>query len=93
MRLALALLVLLPLAGCTFKHDISGTEWAKPGLTIQTVTLDEIECVRASREAGVTPDLVVGGLADVGRMVVEELQRQGAYQRCMHAKGYQPAGS
>ena len=94
MRLPLALLLAATaLAGCTTKYDLSGAEWKKPGTMIQTVTLDEMECVRVAREAGNTPDLVLGGLVDVGRMVVEERQRAGAYQSCMLTKGYQPAGS
>jgi hypothetical protein len=94
MRPALALLVvLLPLSGCTFKADIAGTAWNRPGMTIQDVTLHEMECARLAREAGFTPDLIVGGLADVGRLVVEERQRQAAYQQCMQEQGYQPAGS
>ena len=92
MRLALALLVALgTLAGCTTKYDLSGADWTKPGTGIQVVTLDEMECVRAVREAGWTPDLVVGGLADVGRLIVEERQRSGAYRSCMLAKGYRPS--
>jgi len=47
--------------------------------------------VRDAREAGWTPDLVVGGLVDVARYVVEERQRTGAYRRCMLSKGYQPS--
>jgi hypothetical protein len=57
------------------------------------VTLDEMECVRSARDAGDTYDLWVGGLADVGRMVVEERLRAGTYQRCMLDKGYQPSPS
>jgi hypothetical protein len=93
MRLPLAALLaatLAALAGCTVKYDLSGADWTKPDVMIQTVTLDEMECVRAAREAGSTPELWVGGLADVGRMVVEERQRGGAFHDCMLARGYQP---
>jgi hypothetical protein len=94
MRLPLVLLVALgTLAGCTVKYDLSGADWQKPGAMIQTVTLDEMECVRSARDAGDTYDLWVGGLADVGRMVVEERLRAGTYQRCMLDKGYQPSPS
>jgi hypothetical protein len=94
MRLPLALLLAATaLAGCTTKYDLSGAEWKKPGTLIQTVTLDEMECVRIAREGGQTPELWVGGLVDVGRLLVEERQRAGAYQGCMLTKGYQPAGS
>jgi outer membrane lipoprotein SlyB len=93
MRLAIALLVLGTLAGCSTKYDLSGSDWKKSGTMYQDVTYDEMECVRDAREAGWTPDLVVGGLADVGRYVVEERQRTGAYRRCMLSKGYQPSRS
>jgi hypothetical protein len=93
MRLALALLVLGSLTGCTVKYDLSGADWTKPGTMFQEVTYDQMECVRAAREAGQTPDLIVGGLADVGRLIVEERQRSGEFRRCMLARGYQPTGS
>jgi outer membrane lipoprotein SlyB len=93
MRLAIALLVLGTLAGCSTKYDLSGADWKKSGTMVQDVTYDEMECVRDAREAGRTPDLVVGGLADVARYVVEERQRTSAFSRCMLAKGYQPSGS
>jgi hypothetical protein len=94
MRLLLAVLVTATsLAGCTVKYDLSGAEWTKAGTIIQTVTLDEMECVRVAREAGSTPELWLGGLVDVGRMVVEDRQRGDAYRSCMLAKGYQPTRS
>jgi hypothetical protein len=91
MRLLVLLVALGTLAGCSVKYDLSGADWTKPGANIQTVTLDEMECVRAAREAGQTPELWVGGLVDVGRYVVEERQRAGAYRDCMQTRGYQPA--
>lgn len=91
MRSALTLVFVALLAGCTTVYDLSGSEWTKPGALIQQTTQDEIECVRAAREAGWTPDLVVGGVVDVGRVIVEESQRRGAYQACMLARGYQPS--
>jgi outer membrane lipoprotein SlyB len=91
MRLAIALLALGTLAGCSAKYDLSGAEWTKPGTTVQEVTYDEMECVRGTREVERTADLVVGGLADVGRYLVEERQRKSAYQGCMQARGYQPS--
>lgn len=93
MRLAIALLVLGTLAGCSTKYDLSGADWTRPGALIQDATYDEMECVRAAREAGSTPDLIVGGLADLARYFVEERQRSGEYHSCMHARGYQPSGS
>jgi hypothetical protein len=93
MRLALALLVLGTLAGCSTKYDLTGADWTKPGTMVQDVTYDEMECVRSAREAGNTPDLIVGGLVDVGRYFVEERQRTSTYHSCMQGKGYQASGS
>jgi outer membrane lipoprotein SlyB len=90
MRLVIAMLALATLAGCSTKYDLSGSDWTKAGTGIQDVTYDEIECVRNAREAGFTPDLIVGGVVDVGRYVVEERQRTSTYRGCMEAKGYQP---
>ena len=80
MRLALAVLALGTLVGCSTKYELSGADWSRPG-------------VRAARDAGHTPDLIVGGLADVGRYFAEERQRGGVYRSCMQARGYQPSGS
>ena len=91
MRPAMALLALLLLAGCTTKYDLTGADWTKPGTLLQQTTQDEMDCVRDAREAGWTPDLIVGGLVDVARVLIEEGQRSGAYKRCMIAKGYQPS--
>ena len=90
MRLPIALLALVILAGCSTKYDLSGSDWKKASSTIQEVTYDEMECVRNAREAGVTPDLIVGGVVDLGRYVFEERQRTASYRGCMEAKGYQP---
>ena len=51
MRLMIALLVLGTLAGCSTKYDLSGAKWTKPGTLIQDASYDEIECVRAARDA------------------------------------------
>jgi hypothetical protein len=92
MRPLIALLVLGSMAGCSVKYDLSGADWTKPGgTTVQQITEDEMECVRGAREAGGTPDLILGGLLDVGRYVVEERQRSSSYRDCMEAKGYQPS--
>jgi hypothetical protein len=92
MRLVLAMLVAFgTLAGCTTKYDLSGADWTKPDTMVQSVTLDEMECVRAAREGGDTPDVIVGGLADVARLTIEERQRSSTYRGCMLAKGYQPS--
>jgi hypothetical protein len=91
MRLPVALLLAVTLAGCTVKYDLTGADWKKPGTMIQQTTQDEIDCVRVAREAGHTPNLVVGGLVDIARWTIEDLQRQHAYRRCMVARGYQPS--
>jgi len=91
MRPAMTLLALLLLAGCTTKYDLTGADWTKPGALLLQTTQDEMDCVRDAREAGWTPDLIVGGLVDVARVLIEEGQRSGAYKRCMIAKGYQPS--
>ena len=91
MRIVIALLMLATLSGCSTKYDLTGADWTKPGTLIQQVTYDEMECVRAAREGGHTPDLFVGGLVDVGRYFVEERQRSGTYHRCMETKGYRPS--
>lgn len=88
MRLGIALLGLLILTGCSAKYDLAGTAWAKPNTMVQEVTLDEIDCAREAREAGYTPDLIVGGVVDVGRYFYEERQRFGTYERCMTSRGY-----
>ncbi len=91
MRIAISLLVLGTLAGCSVKYDLSGADWTKAGVLVQEITYDEMECVRAAREGGHTPDLIVGGLVDVGRYFVEERQRSGTYHRCMETRGYRPS--
>jgi hypothetical protein len=88
MRLGIALLGLLILTGCSAKYDLAGTAWAKPNTLVQQVTLDEIDCAREAREASYTPDLIVGGVLDVGRYFYEERQRFGTYESCMAARGY-----
>jgi hypothetical protein len=88
MRLTIGLLALVALTGCTAKYDLAGTAWTKANTMVQQVTLDEIDCAREAREASQTPDLVIGGLADVGREFYEERTRFGAYERCMTDRGY-----
>jgi len=91
MRPLLALLAILSLTGCATKYDLSGSDWTKANTMIQQTTQDEMDCVREAREAGYTPDLIVGGLVDIARFEIEEAQRRGSYARCMTAKGYQPS--
>lgn len=91
MRPYAALLGIVLLTGCATKYDLIGSDWAKPNTMIQQTTQDEMECVREAREAGSTPDLIVGGLVDIVRFEIEEAQRRGSYARCMTAKGYRPS--
>lgn len=93
MRLALALTTLALLTGCAVHPDIAGTEWTRPGVLIQQITLDEVACARQAADAGATPDLIVGGVLDVGRLFVEDRQRRSAFHRCMVDRGYRPVES
>ncbi len=92
MRAAVLLLAVL-LAGCASAIDVGGAAWQKPEATIQQVTLDEVACARSAESRGATPDLILGGLLDVGRLAVEESQRVGAYRGCMLRRGYRPTGA
>jgi hypothetical protein len=91
MRLALALLVLATLSGCTVKYDLAGADWKKPNTMLPQTTQDEMDCVRDAREAGWTQDLIVGGLVDIARWTISDQRRLSSYRRCMVAKGYQPS--
>jgi hypothetical protein len=84
---------LLVLAGCAPHFDIGGGEWTRPGSPVQQITLDEMECARTASRAYWTPDLIVGGLADVVRVKTEDGQMVSAFDSCMRSKGYQPARS
>jgi hypothetical protein len=80
MRYAALLATVLLLTGCTL--DLRGTEWQKPGAMFQDVSLVEVECARKAFEIGPGPDLILGGLLDVGRIAVQESRQSSAgYQR------------
>ena len=83
----------LAIAGCAPHFDIGGGEWTKPGAPVQQTTLDEMECARTASRAYWTPDLIVGGLADVVRVKIENDQMVSSFNGCMRSKGYQPARS
>jgi len=83
---ALVAAVLL-LTGCTL--DLRGTEWKKPGAMFQDVSLVEVECARQAFEIGPGPDLILGGLLDVGRIAVQESRQANAFSDCMTGAGYQ----
>jgi hypothetical protein len=91
MRPLLALLAIVLLTGCANKYDLTGSDWTKPNTLIQQTTQDEMDCVRDARGAGATPDLIVGGMVDVARFLIEEGQRRGSYASCMTARGYRPS--
>ncbi len=77
----------LLLTGCTL--DLRGTEWKKPGAMFQDVSLVEVECARKAFEIGPGPDLILGGLLDVGRIAVQESRQANAFSDCMTGAGYQ----
>ncbi|MBI4638612.1 MAG: hypothetical protein HY727_19920 [Candidatus Rokubacteria bacterium] len=83
--IVVALLALL--AACSTGY-VSRATWTRPGVTMQQLTLDETECARKAADAPNTPDAVVGGVADVVRIVVEETRRDRIYTDCMTARGY-----
>ena len=86
---ALAILGLAVLVvGCTAELDVSGAKWIKTGTSFSQVTLDQTECARLTTDVGKTPDLIVGGLADVVRNAIRERGRQGTYSQCMKERGY-----
>jgi hypothetical protein len=80
----------LLLTGCTL--DLRGTEWKKPGAMFQDVSLVEVDCARKAFEIGPGPDLILGGLLDVGRIAVQESGQASAFSDCMTSAGYQRSG-
>ena len=88
MRVAIVLTSLL-LAGCTL--DLAGTEWRKSGAMVQEVTVVEVECARKALQIGPGPDLILGGLLDVGRLAVQESRQAAAFNSCLTSAGYQRA--
>lgn len=85
--LLLVAAAMLVVTGCATVRD--AMDWTKPAATLPQLTADDVDCEREARDAGHTPDLIVGGLADVARYAVEESQRNHAYDRCMRARGYE----
>ena len=89
MRVQIALVAAVLLTGCTL--DLRGTEWKKPGAMFQEVSLVEVECARKAFEIGPGPDLILGGLLDVGRIAAQESHQANAFSSCMTGAGYQRA--
>jgi hypothetical protein len=90
MRAMLVLVTALFLAGCTL--DLEAAKWTKPAMMAQQVTASEIECARQTFEIGPGPDLVVGGLVDVGRLFLLETRQARAFDACMISRGYARVG-
>ena len=91
MRAYAALLAaVLLLTGCTL--DLRGTEWKKPGAMFQDVSLVETDCARKAFEIGPGPDLILGGLLDVGRIAMKESRQANAFGDCKTSAGYQRSG-
>ena len=79
------------LAGCAPALDVTGREWARPGASVAQATLDQTQCARLAHRTGRTPDLVLGGLLDVGRLGLERLAQARDYEDCLTGRGYKPA--
>jgi hypothetical protein len=91
MRAYIALLAaVLLLTGCAL--DLRGTEWKKPGTMFQDVSLIETECARKAFEIEPGPDLILGGLLNVGRIAVQEWRQANAFSDCMTSAGYERSG-
>ncbi len=86
MRTVLALVAAVTLTGCAL--DLDAAKWNKPGATTQQVSMAGQGCARQAFLIGPGPDLVLGGLADVGRLTVQETRQSRAFDGCMTAQGY-----
>ena len=78
--------MLLLLGGCVAVHYPE--QWTRPATSLAQITADEVDCDRASRDAGWTPDLILGGVLDIVRVMIERGQVEGAYAACLRARGY-----
>jgi hypothetical protein len=79
------------LAGCVPAFDLTGGEWAKPGASVAQATLDQTECARLGYRTGRTPDLLLGGVIDIGRLGLERGAQARDYADCLTRRGYKPA--
>jgi hypothetical protein len=86
-RLVALLAGVLLLTGCTL--DLRGNEWRKPDARNPDVSLAEVQCARKAFEIGPGPDLILGGLLDVGRVAVQESRQANAFDDCMTSAGFQ----
>jgi hypothetical protein len=78
------------LTGCAAKMDVSGREWTRPDTGLSQVTWDEYQCVWEADNFIRTPDLIVGGWADIARYTIEERWRKSGFEECMTSRGYRP---
>jgi hypothetical protein len=93
MKATLALAAAVALSGCVTITIHDPSDWTKPAATIQQVTFDDLECERQSRDIYGTPDLIVGGIVDIPRIIIENNQRDSIYNRCMKDRGYEKASA
>ena len=87
MRVLMVLAAAVLLTGCVL--DQRGTEWKKPGAMFLDVSAAELQCARQAFEIGPGPDLILGGLLDVGRIAVQESRQANAFSDCMKTAGYE----
>jgi len=81
-------LLAIAVGGCAAELDISGARWNKDRAQFNQITLDETDCARGALDAGQTPDLILGGIVDLPRVLIREDGRRGAYNKCMRDRGY-----
>lgn len=91
MRGAVIVAAAILLAGCTTRFDIGGDNWTRPGAQVAQTTFDEMECARVAVDARPFPDTIVGGLADIVAAKIQDVKMSRDFDRCMSARGYQPA--
>ena len=84
----LAVVVLLSVlaSGCTTWHVRD--QWTKPDTGISQSTWDDWECHRDADNARLTPNLLVGGMVDAVRVVVDQALIDHRDATCMRERGY-----
>ena len=87
MSRSLVVALALVAAGCT-TLDLDDT-WAKPNVGAAQMSREDWECRReVDASAPRTEDQLVGCLADLVRVQLEEKLRDETYAKCMEARGY-----
>ena len=89
MKLGLWLGAALVATGCT-TIDLDRTFTKPQGSGVQT-SWDEWQCRREVEDSPRTPDLIIGGVTDIVRIMLETDQRDRQLGDCMEARGYQAA--